>query len=303
MRSSSLYPLLADVERLPTLRAYAPLCREFIHYLEVSAAKTYEVEVVGRATGIRETLIIPSYNRYHPVYRDMVYAKLCRVRDADLPGPLHMLTLTVSGRKYTAFQAWEILKQGWNKISKLLRKYVPGLQYVWVYEAHRGRGGRPGRNYGYPHMHVITWGEFPADLPDRLAAQWAKYGYGSKTRGLTVKEITLDDTKKAHYYIMKYITKDKGTAIIEDAAELVFHTLAWRSSHRLWGASAGLQEVMARDDQPKYRLADPGARPRGSTAAFVLALGGVDCAGSVARITPTGPADLVSSRKQKFLKG
>ena len=285
MRSTPLYPLLADVERLPNLRAYAPLCKEFLHYLQVSAAKTYEIEVVGRATGIRETLKIPSYNRYHPVYRDMVYAKLCQVRDADLPGPLHRLTLTVSGRKYTAFEAWEILKQGWNKISKLLRKYVPGLEYIWVYEAHRGRRGRrgrPGRNYGYPHLHVITWGEFPADLPDRLAKQWAKYGYGSRARGLTVKEVALDDTKKAHYYIMKYITKDKGTALIEDAAELVFHTLAWRSNHRLWGASAGLQEVMARDDQHKYRLADPGARPRGSTAAFVLSLGRVDAAGSVA---------------------
>lgn len=278
--------LLRDVGRRKHLRPYLPICEEFLRYLQVCAVTTYDIPVVGRATGQRETLHIPRYNRYHPVYRNMVYAKFCKLRDNCPPGQLGMLTLTVSGRKYTAFEAWEILKLGWNKISKLLRKYVPGLEYVRVFEAHRGHRGRPGRNYGYPHMHVLVWGDVSESLVIRLKRAWSeRYEYGSFERGLTYAQVDLDDRRNVHYYLMKYVTKDAGTDIIEDGAELVFHALAWRSNHRLWDSSAGIKRIMARDEEPpKYRLADDAPK---RYDAFVYSVVGTPAAEAVHRLSHT----------------
>ena len=92
------------------------------------------------------------------------------------------------------------MKDGWDKLSKILRKYVPDLTYIWVIEPHSS---------GYPHFHIILFAEIPESLQEKIKQLWSeKYKVGSKERGVDFSTRILDeDINSLRNYLMKYIAK------------------------------------------------------------------------------------------------
>lgn len=93
-------------------------------------------------------------NRWTEIYRKRQLAKLYQLDGwwKENRTPVTMMTLTtyqdgkysqsIKGKPVTIEESFELLKEGWNKLSKILRKYIKNLNYIWVVEPHTS--GYPG---------------------------------------------------------------------------------------------------------------------------------------------------------------
>jgi hypothetical protein len=122
-------------------------------------------------------------------------------------GPVTLLTLTtyqpgeysqsIKRKKVSIEESFLMLKEGWDKLSKILRKYIPGLTYIWVIEPHAS---------GYPHFHVIVFAEIPQPLQEKIKQLWSeKYQVGSEKHGVDFStRIPDEDINSLRNYLMKY---------------------------------------------------------------------------------------------------
>jgi hypothetical protein len=135
------------------------------------------------------------------------------------------------------------LKEGWDKLSKILRKYIPDLTYIWVIEPHAS---------GYPHFHVIVFAEISEPLQEKIKHLWSeKYEVGSKEHGVDFTTRTPnEDIDSLRNYLMKYIAKGfviTNTHFSETfwtKEQLVFNALIWTKGYRTFQPSRRLQKIM-----------------------------------------------------------
>jgi len=136
-----------------------------------------------------------------------------------------------------------LLKDGWDKLSKILRKYVTDLTYIWVIEPHSS---------GYPHLHVIVFADISQLLQDKIKQLWSeKYEVGSKEHGVDFStRIPDEDINSLRNYLMKYIAKGfvitntKFSETFWTKEILVFNALIWKNGYRTFQPSRKLQQLM-----------------------------------------------------------
>lgn len=177
----------------------------------------------------------------------------------DNPRHVALLTLTtyqsgehsirMKGHAVSIPEAFDLLKSGWDNLSKVLRKNIPGLDYILAMEAHKS---------GYPHLHVflLTPEPIPQALQQKCANLWEqKYKAGSAANGV---QFTFSNPKapigSIRNYLMKYVCKSfyaHSSKFSDDdprnqmtAGRHVFNALAWKYGWRLIQKSNRLSAVM-----------------------------------------------------------
>ncbi len=209
----------------------------------------------------RSATNVGSYiHRWTEVYRKRQLARLYKLDDwwKENKGPVTMLTLTtyqdgeysrsMKGELVSIEESFEILKDGWDKLSKILRKYLPGIPYIWVVEPHKT---------GYPHRHVILFTAVPEDLQEKIKHLWSeKYCAGSMDHGVDFTLTTPDeDIDCIRNYLMKYIAKgfistgSKFTETPWTKQELVYNAIIWDKKYRTFQPSRALQKVMKKEEK------------------------------------------------------
>lgn len=132
-------------------------------------------------------------------------------------------------------KTYQRLLEGWDLLSKLLRKYIPDCRYYRVAEPHPTEDG----DTGYPHFHVVVAGAIDNNtktdsgrgLEDFLRDMWSsKWSIGSHTYGLNFEVI--DDNEKILNYLMKYVGKSYYSIQGWSPAELIFNTMLYACAHR-----------------------------------------------------------------------
>lgn len=200
-------------------------------------------------------------HRFTPTYQKGQIASFYQLEEWMKENPRHvsMLTLTtyqsgahsikVKGHVVTIPEAFDIIKKGWDNLSKVIRKYVPGLNYILAMEAHKS---------GYPHFHIflLTPKPIPEALQQKCAVLWEKkYKAGSAKHGVEFTFSTSDTPiGSIRNYLMKYVCKsfyaltskfpDTDEKNKMTAGRHVFNALVWKHGWRLIQKSRGLSQIM-----------------------------------------------------------
>ncbi len=199
-------------------------------------------------------------HRWTPAYRKAIVSKFYQLQDwwEKNPTPITLLTLTTyqdlkyrrddDSPRLSIEEGFTTLKKGWRWLSVWLRKYYPNIEYVHIMEPHRS---------GYPHLHVVLFGELPDSAQEDIRLLWSeKYKAGSYQHGVDFSIRSPDKgIKSIRNYLMKYIAKTlingKTGSKFENEinnwtpGELLFNATIRAQKWRLWGASLVLSEVMA----------------------------------------------------------
>ena len=199
-------------------------------------------------------------HRWTPAYRKAVVSKFYQLQDwwEKNPTPITLLTLTTyqdlkyrrddDSPRLSIEDGFTTLKKGWRWLSVWLRKYYPNIEYVQIMEPQRS---------GYPHLHVVLFGELPESAQESIRKLWSeKYKAGSADHGVDFSIRSPDNgIKSIRNYLMKYIAKTlingKTGSKFENEVnnwtpgELLFNATIRAHKWRLWGASLVLSEVMA----------------------------------------------------------
>lgn len=257
------------VKRSRKWREYQRVCYRFARYLDATEDKTFTVNGFDTVRCKPLAKEIPYVHRFNLVYMAALYAKFSQLERwyKENVTPVFLLSLTTSSRNKTIKEAFDILRVGWKGLSHCLRdlrkKYDKTFEYIYVYEPHES---------GYPHMHVILFGELcDADF-ERLKLLWSKkYGIGSYEHGLDISAPRCQqEIDHVRAYLLKYIQKTMDFTDMT-VAHFVFLAVMWsfydRSQwaykvpywtaggtfapkstgggvFRLWGASRALTAVM-----------------------------------------------------------
>lgn len=253
---NGLVSLLNRIRRDSDLVLYLPLCFQFLEYVRNTSLMKFRVRGVDTVRDYEEVGQDVEYiHRWTRTYRRGWLAKMYLVEQwfASHQCPVTMLTLTTyqdgcysqqqCGRKITREESFELLNQGWNHISKILRKELGHFEYLWVNEPHAS---------GYPHKHVALFCDVTLDVQDKIQRLWSEnYGIGSADHGV---DFTLSksrtDIKSLRNYLMKYLSKgflETGSRFGDiglSPGELVFNVISWKYGYRLFGSSQGLSQVM-----------------------------------------------------------
>ena len=250
--------LLRQIRKDPKLKFYWELSRIFTSYLNQMNNACFIVSGFDQLKNKSASNIGKYIHRWTPVYRKRLMAKLYLLDQwwKDRKGPVTLLTLTTyqageysrskKGEIVTIEDSFLLLKDGWDKLSKILRKYIQDLTYIWVIEPHTS---------GYPHFHVIVFAEIPELFQDKIKQLWSeKYKAGSKEHGVDFTTRTPEeDLNSLRNYLMKYIAK--GFIITETRfsetfwtkEQLVFNALLWKYGYRTFQPSRKLQQIMKWD--------------------------------------------------------
>ena len=190
----------------------------------------------------------PLHNRFSQPRRLRKLAKVYEImRYEEMLGTKEftLITLTVShegGWRATMDRAIF----GRDHLLMILRKYLPGVRYVWVSEPHPDKDKRGG-DIGYPHFHLVIPCRIDntvkdsqgRGLEDKLRDYWdTKWKLGSHTFGLDFEVI--EGSNKALNYILKYVGKSFVNERGWSPAELIFNA-------NLYGAMSD------KDNPVKYR--------------------------------------------------
>lgn len=245
------------------LREYSDLAREFADYLvATSQVKMHLTGLeVAKMTKIEHDM--DYVHRWTVIYRKSVLSKFYQLEAwlKEHPHPVTMMTLTgyqagaysrsVKGRDLTVEETFQMLNECWDRLSKILRKEIPDLTYVWIIEPHES---------GYPHYHVLLFHELTDDQQARIKTLWSeRYQAGSMEHGVDfVIKKPGESIKSLRNYLMKYIAKgfvSVGSRYEPEKewtpAQLVFNAVVWKNHYRLFGCSRNLSAVMAYQGESK----------------------------------------------------
>jgi len=200
-------------------------------------------------------------HRFTPTYQKGQIASFYQLEAwmRENPRQITLLTLTayqrgahsikMMGHAVSIAEAFEILKHSWRLLTKILRKALPGLDYILVTEPHKS---------GYPHFHVflLTHELIPKKLQKKIAHLWqTKYKAGSADKGVEFTFSTADSPiSNIRNYLLKYTCKSYYSAISKfpetdkrnemTAGRYVFYALAWKNHWRLIQKSNRLSKIM-----------------------------------------------------------
>jgi len=190
-------------------------------------------------------------HRWTPIYRKSVIAKMYLLEKwhnlhSDLPVTMGTFTTYQDGvyslrhavKNKTIKEAFACLKESWKYLTMWLHYHAPHLQFVYFFEPHKS---------GYPHLHVIFFGDLSPEIQDRIKHLWSdKYKAGSLEHGADFRPI--NSLKSVRNYIIKYVTKILHHSNVNEwePGELLFNAIMWKNKYRLWGASRPLSQAMKR---------------------------------------------------------
>ncbi len=247
--------------------ALAPYGRTFFEFQEYQR-RTAEIKFIANGIIIDDTGFewditreFEYAHRFTSTYQKGRIASFYQLETwmKDNPRFVSMLTLTtyqsgehsikMKGHIVTIPEAFDIIKKGWDNLSKVLRKHVPRIEYILAMEAHKS---------GYPHFHIflLTPVAIPETLQQRCAYLWEKkYKAGSAEHGIEFTFKTADsEIGSIRNYLMKYVCKSFYAMTSKypesddnnkmTAGRHVFNALVWKYGWRLIQKSRGLSNIM-----------------------------------------------------------
>jgi len=252
---NSFPDLLRQIRQDPILKSYWELSRNFTIYLNQMDKACFIVSGFDQRKNKSASSVGKYVHRWTQIYRKRLMAKLYLLDEwwKEHKGPVTLLTLTtyqageysqsIKGKIVSIEDGFQLLKDGWDKLSKILRKYIQDLTYIWVIEPHAS---------GYPHFHVIVFAEIPEPLQDKIKQLWSeKYQVGSEIHGVDFStKIPKEDINSLRNYMMKYIAKGfvitdtKFSETFWTKEQLVFNALIWKNGYRSFQPSRKLQQIM-----------------------------------------------------------
>jgi hypothetical protein len=172
----------------------------------------------------------PLHNRFSNERRLHKLGKVYEIMRFEEKQETKVFTLlTLTARHDDGWRAtMDRLIFGRDHLLMILRKYLPGVRYVWVAEPHPGKDGEG--DLGYPHFHLVLPERVDntvkdsqgRGLEDKLRDYWdTKWKLGSHTFGLDFEVI--EDSNKVLNYILKYVGKSFTNERGWSPAELIFN--------------------------------------------------------------------------------
>jgi len=259
---SPLLRTLSGVRWDKNLRQFYHISRKFIDYLRWMDSAGLLISGFNNRTNKSEMMYKEMSHRWTRLYRNKLLAKLYLLDDyiKENPSAITLMTLTTyhdlkyrkddDSPRLSIPEAFVVLKQSWKKLSMIIRKQMPGTEYIWIVEPQKS---------GYPHLHIVLFADVSIGMQDRIKTQWAKYQAGDYEHGAQFEIRQPEDSiESLRNYLMKYIAK--GFVSTESRfgdhkwtpAELVFNALVWDGNFRTFQPSRGLCRYMGwtpgRDD-------------------------------------------------------
>lgn len=261
----NLSDLLPEVKKRRDLRKYYPTVFEFVGYINSTRAQRFRFRGVTCHVDNIDPIVseVEYIHRWTLPYVKGWKKKLYLLDDwyqsFDDPPSVTMVTLTTYqagkysmehlGRPVLIPESFELQKWGWDRLYKLLRQDFGKFDYVSIVEPHLKN------DTGYPHTHVPVFMDIDDFHRRKYEEKWEKkYKIGSKEHGLNFA-VADEGTKieSLRNYIGKYLSKGFlsfdskfGEGEITPG-HLVFHAIAWKHQHRIFGASRNLSKVMEWD--------------------------------------------------------
>jgi hypothetical protein len=250
----TLSKTLSGVRDNKELRKFHPLCRNFVDYLRWMDSAGLLISGFNNRTNKSELVYKGMSHRWTRLYRNKLLAKLYLLDDyiKENPSEITLMTLTTFHyHKWRPFDdsprlsipdAFQVLKKSWKKLSMIIRKHMPGIEYIWIVEPHKS---------GYPHLHVVLFTGVSVGMQERIKTQWAEYQAGDYDHGAQFEiKKPKNSIESLRNYLMKYIAK--GFVSTESRfwntkwtpAELVFNALVWDGNFRTFQPSRGLSRYM-----------------------------------------------------------
>lgn len=216
-----------------------PHLREFPQYMDMcdkSGFRATGVKISGR--GLLKTVSGPLCNRWHPKRRSAWIARMCQLSmwyEANRINGCTLISLTGYQDGLSIYETWDGINRSRALLLKILRKYIPGVDYFWVVEPHTESGT------GYPHYHLAVFAEVDNNIKDsngegmedklrRLYSE--KWETGSHTYGLDFQVMKGDNgIKDLKNYLMKYISKGYINQKGWSQGEFIFNAHLYGASH------------------------------------------------------------------------
>lgn len=238
----------------------------FKRYLEEK--RYYSFRVSGKdKNGNQVIRKLPYVHRWTAIYQKSILAKFYQLDKwlLDHPSKASHFTLTVYqsaksrfndgsfSRKVKGYdlsyqESLDLLLVSRKKLLDVIRHRYPGVNYVWVMEAHET---------GLPHCHLLIFREFSEAEQNAIKNLWSsKYQAGSRDRGVEVTSSgDSEEVLSMKNYLMKYM--DKQFSVGTDAwtkGDLLFNAMMWETKTRMWGTSKELTAVMRRPEKPESEI-------------------------------------------------
>lgn len=270
--------LVRKIRMSKELRQYTRLASRYASHLNYIEEHKAVCQLYDTRTCQLSAVEFPYYNRASAEYNNILYAKLSDLERYYKKNPCKVtfMTLTTSHKGKTIREVFEELREGWRCMTTAIRNYRRvnhcSLEYLYVFEEHKS---------GYPHMHVILFGDLEKEDFDRLRRLWSdKWKHGSYEHGCKIDEVKeYNGIQYLRAYLLKYVQKS-----VKDLtpSRFVFLAVMWSfydtqqwakkipvqksnglykavstggGAFRLWGVSRGLQEAMK---SPKKKNPEPG---------------------------------------------
>lgn len=211
------------VNRSRKFREYRVVCWKFAKYLDYTTEKTFVLQGYDTMACCAVSKELPYVHRFTSIYLRALYAKLSQLERwyVEHKTPVFLLSLTTSSKGKTIREAFEELRAGWRNFAHVLRNFrrTRDIEYLYVYEPHKS---------GYPHMHVVLFGDLSDDDIERLRRLWSEsYGIGSYEHGLHVsKPRKHQEVEHVRAYILKYVSKSLDFENMS-VAHFVFLAVLW----------------------------------------------------------------------------
>ena len=176
----------------------------------------------------------PIYNRFTKIRRNHKLAKIYQIMEYEraLGTTTFTLLSLTSSHDGGWLETFNRLCKGRGNLLKILRKYIPGLRFIWIAEPHPN-----GSDVGYPHIHLVVPGRVDNSvkdsqgrgMEDKLRELWSKdWELGSHTFGLDFQII--ENSNQALNYILSYVGKGFVSERGWGPEELIFNTMLYSSS-------------------------------------------------------------------------
>lgn len=189
-------------------------------------------------------------HRWSNSYVNRFLKKLYKLQEWYLlfPCPVTFLTLTTYQPKGQLIEDQIILlKQSWNKLIRVLRKDIPGLQYIWAMDFHKT---------GYGHLHIILFDKIDPIKVLKYQMLWeTQYLAGSAKNGITFKFKEQDHIM----YLVSYLFKHTAKVFISSKDVIGFkrfHSVIWSMGRNSSYASEGLyadEQIQTYPGVPSYQ--------------------------------------------------
>lgn len=257
----------ARIKAIPELRPYLPLFFAWQDYIRRTSSLGFHAyqDKCDQDTGPYqvETKRMDYAHRFTPTYQKGQIAGFYQLEAWMKVNPRNVTLLTLTayqtgkasveakGHEVGLVEAFDNLKWGWDRLSKIMRKEIPGLDYVGVLEPHKS---------GYPHIHFFLFTPEPLSqaIQDKCAYLWSqKYKVGDQEHGIDFdfKPPAQGEIGSIRNYLSKYLCKAYYQTVgkypnTDSRNEMtpgryIFYALVWKYGWRLVQKSARLSQVMA----------------------------------------------------------